>query len=136
MCWASNQQNIYRNCAKAHFPFTAILGKAHGLDLATLDGGWEHNVAPVRVLGKVGGRRKRLQGGEEQIGEGVSGQCGRPYLELGCRRRHGGHGQSVGRVRERMQWGVGIAQPRGVRRVEGAMRRWARASRRGNRERD
>ena len=22
MCWASNHQNIYRNCPRAHFPFS------------------------------------------------------------------------------------------------------------------
>jgi hypothetical protein len=70
---------------------TVVLGKAHGL-LAALDDGWEHNVAIVCALGKVGGGRGRLQSGEERVGEGVSGRCGSLDLELGRRRRQGGRG--------------------------------------------
>jgi hypothetical protein len=27
MCWASNHQNTYRNCPRAHFPFTRATGR-------------------------------------------------------------------------------------------------------------
>jgi hypothetical protein len=84
----------------------AVLGKAH-------------NVAIIYALGKVGGGHGRLQHGEERVGEGVSGRCGRLDLELGRRRRQWRRGSWL-KCRSRARaigMGAGILRPRGVRRL-------------------
>jgi hypothetical protein len=59
-----------------------VLGEAHALDLAALDGGQEFDVALMRALGEVRGGHEWLQGCEEGAGEGVSGRRGLLVLEL------------------------------------------------------